>query len=165
MFLKIPDIYIAVLNIISWPFIMVSVSYLILKVDWKKFNPESSLFKKRMFERDGRLYEKMFFVKKWKGLLPDGAAWFKGGFQKKNLKSREPEYLKRFAHESCRGEMSHLISLCFIPVFYIYNPLWAAIIMSICGLLANFPCIIVQRFNRIQLLRIYDLSRKRSMVI
>lgn len=154
MLIKLPDIWIAVINVLSWPVIMVTVSFLILKIDWQRFNPQEPMFKKRSWEREGSLYIKVFYVKKWKRLLPDGAAWFSGGFEKKRLVFRNADYFKRFAYEACRAETSHWISLGFIPIFFLYNPWWAGIIMSVFGLFLNIPCIIAQRYNRIQLIRL-----------
>jgi glycosyl-4,4'-diaponeurosporenoate acyltransferase len=38
------------------------------------------------------------------------------------------------------------------PVFCLWNPTWAFLILLTYGLLANLPCIATQRYNRARLL-------------
>jgi len=40
------------------------------------------------------------------------------------------------------------------PVFYLWNPPWACVVMTLYGFAANLPCILVQRANRIKIERI-----------
>ncbi len=137
---------------------MLSVSYAILRVNRRWFTPDRYVFRTRAWESNGKVYTGLFLVKKWKGLLPDGAAWFTGGFAKKHLRSRDPGYFEQFVRETCRGEAAHWISLAFVPLFFVYNPLWAAAVMMCAGALLNVPCIITQRFNRIQLMRLVQMT-------
>lgn len=87
-------------------------------------------------------------------MLPDGAAWFAGGFSKKRFASKDKDYLIRFALETCRGEWAHWTTIAALPLFLIVNPLWAQIVMAVYAIASNMPCIIVQRYNRNQIQRI-----------
>lgn len=87
-------------------------------------------------------------VRRWKDLLPDGATWFEGGFPKARLQSHDEAYLRRFAAEARRGELAHAVMLCFIPLFFTYNPPWASAVMTVVGLVLNVPCLLTQRYNR-----------------
>lgn len=58
--------------------------------------------------------------------------------------------------ETWRGELCHWAALASTPVFALWNPPWAILIMTLCGLLLNIPCILVQRYNRIRLRRLVE---------
>lgn len=102
--------------------------------------------------QEAALYRRVLHIRRWKHLLPDGAPWVGGAFPKQRLASKHPAYLLRFALESRRGELAHWTMLACTPVFYLWNPVWAAILMTFYGLAANLPCILVQRYNRIVIL-------------
>ncbi|MFC1962208.1 glycosyl-4,4'-diaponeurosporenoate acyltransferase [Chloroflexota bacterium] len=119
-----------------------------------KFSTSSWLYRKRNWERNGRLYEKLFRLRTWKKRLPDGAAIFKNGFQKKHLKETNKDYFNSFIRETCRAELTHWIVFLFGPLFLIWNLWWVGIVMILYAAVANIPCIITQRYNRIRLQRI-----------
>lgn len=151
-------IWVVILNIIGWPLIHVVVSKLAFRRELSSFDPCSALFRERSFESRGRFYERYFRIKSWKRLLPDGAAVLGQGFRKKNLRSRKPEYLKEFYLETCRGEWAHWVTLAAAPLFFLWNPLWADVVMLTYALVANLPCILVQRYNRLTLARLLRLG-------
>jgi len=102
-------------------------------------------------EAGGRLYEAAFRVRAWKVLLPDGAAALPRRLpegEAEGARSGVPRPLRR---ETCRGELAHWITLAFAPVFVLWNPPWAIAVMTAYGILANVPCIVTQRYNRLRL--------------
>lgn len=141
---------------IIWPIIMTVPAYIFYKMPKHKFNPNSFLFKKTFFEKDGLIYEKVFFVKKWKHLLPDGAALVKNGFRKKKLKNASKEYINDFIIETCKAEATHIAPIFLSFLFAIYNPPYIVLIMFIFAVITNIPCIIVQRYNRIRLVNMIE---------
>jgi glycosyl-4,4'-diaponeurosporenoate acyltransferase len=120
------------------------------------FDAEFCLYKQRKWEKDGKIYVRMFRLKKWKRRLPDGAALFKKGFKKKHLKGLDSVYLDSFIRETCRAELTHWIMFLFSAVFFIWNPWYVGIVMIAYAILVNLPCIIIQRYNRIRLTRVYS---------
>ena len=104
----------------------------------------------------------MFTHRSWKGMLPEGAAFFRGGFRKAKLLRRDPEYIERFIRETCRGELVHWVTLAFAPLFILWNPAWAIAVMMGYGIVANVPCIVTQRYNRLRLARAAAHQRTRS---
>jgi len=114
------------------------------------------LFTPRKWEKGGKIYTRAFKVKKWKKKLPEGAALFKKGFPKKHLKGLDTIYLDNFIRETCRAELTHWIMVLLSPVFFLWNPWWAGIVMIIYAILVNMPCIIAQRYNRIRLGRLHS---------
>jgi glycosyl-4,4'-diaponeurosporenoate acyltransferase len=150
--LRLPLGWIVTLNIIGWPIIQLGLARLFLVIDAARFDPQSAWFRPRRWEQDGRFYQALFRVRSWKSWLPDAAPWF-GGFAKARLSEADVQYLRRFAQETCRGELAHLCMLACAPVFIIWNPLWADAVMIAYAAAANLPCVMVQRYNRGRVMR------------
>jgi glycosyl-4,4'-diaponeurosporenoate acyltransferase len=161
MILQVPGTWAIAVNIAAWLVIHVVVSVSIARVALKSFNPRSWLYRQRTWEKGGRPYKSLLKVKRWKRLLPDGAAVFKAGFRKKRLAGRDAAYVQTFILEACRAELTHWIILAFSAVFFIWNEWWIGLIMIAYGLVANMPCIVAQRYNRIKLTRIYARYERR----
>lgn len=145
------------IDVAAWFLIHMVVSYIMSRQPLISFNYDSWLYKKRNWEKNGKFYEKLFRLKSWKRRLPDGAAIFKNGFEKKHLKETNKDYLDSFIRETCRAELTHWIVFLFGPLFLIWNLWWVGIVMIIYAAIANIPCIVTQRYNRIRLLRIIRL--------
>ena len=120
---------------------------LLLPESW--FLPERPLWRARRWEQDGRFYERVFRIRSWKRLLPDGGALFqKRGYQKRHLNDYSEENLRRFLIESARGELMHWITISPFWVFGLFAPGYVVWIMLAYALAANLPCILAQRYNR-----------------
>ena len=143
-----------IIDIVAWFIIHMSVSYIMSRQPLASFKPDSWFYRQRNWEKNGRIYERLFRLKSWKKKLPDGAAVFKNGFEKKRLKETSQRYLLDFISETCRAELTHWIVLLFGFIFLIWNIWWVGIVMIIYATIVNMPCIITQRYNRIKLRRI-----------
>ena len=108
----------------------------------------------RGVERDGRVYERVLRIKAWKDALPEAGSLFRGGFSKRHVARHDRDYLERFALETRRAERTHWAILALSPVFFAWNPWWLALAMLGYGVVANVPCILVQRYNRARLERV-----------
>ncbi len=64
--------------------------------------------------------------------------------------TKEKDYFLRFMLETRRGEFAHWLVILFSPVFFIWNPFIFGVVNIIYSLIANLPCIFVQRYNRIR---------------
>jgi glycosyl-4,4'-diaponeurosporenoate acyltransferase len=111
-------------------------------------------FKIKNWESRGRIYKNIFKVKKWRNIVPDGGGLFKGGFPKRHLESNNPKYLKTFYNETKRAELTHWLTILPAPVFFLWNIWWVGIMMITYALIANIPCILLQRYNRARLSKI-----------
>jgi len=156
MLLHLPTLPTILLDIAAWLIIHMGVSYLMTHIPLGSFDTGFWLYKQRKWEKDGKIYVRIFRLKKWKKRLPDGAALFKKGFKKKHLKGLDGVYLDNFIRETRRAELTHWIMFLFSPVFFIWNLWYVGIIMIIYAALVNLPCIIIQRYNRIRLKRVYS---------
>lgn len=155
------DGMLVIVNIAAWAILHIVPAWLGMRVPPGRFDHRARLYRERRFERGGRLYERLFAIRRWKGLLPDGARLFTGGFAKKNLAPGDDPaaYYTRFVQETCRGELVHWIVLGCAALFFLWNPPWAGWIMVGYALLVNLPCILAQRYNRIRLVRLLHRAR------
>jgi glycosyl-4,4'-diaponeurosporenoate acyltransferase len=154
MLLELAPVWIVVLNLACIPSIHLAVSWIFTRLPRSWFRAEGCIFRERAFERRGRFYERFVAIRVWKDWLPDGAPWV-GGFSKKGLMSRDPEYLREFRDENCRGEAAHYVQIPAILVTLAWNP-WpvAAGVIIFYALLSNLPCILVQRHTRLRIGRL-----------
>jgi glycosyl-4,4'-diaponeurosporenoate acyltransferase len=152
--IELPIAWVIALNLAGWPVIQFALAWGFTRMPVAWLNPPAS----RSWEQGGRFYERVFEIKRWKHRLPDAARWFSGGFAKGELVSTSPEHLDRFIRETWRGELCHWFAVGCAPVFFLWNPRWADLVMISYALGANLPCIIAQRYNRLRLRRL--LSRR-----
>jgi glycosyl-4,4'-diaponeurosporenoate acyltransferase len=124
------------------------------RVSDARLSHDNRLFRVRRFEAGGRFYERVMRIKQWKDLLPDAGALFQGGVSKQDLVGRDREHLERFAVETRRAELTHWLILAAAPWFLLWNPWWLGLAMVGYGIVANVPCVAIQRYNRARLLRI-----------
>jgi len=109
-----------------------------------------------------RLAHDRLGLRKWKKLLPDGGNWLGGGFAKARLKSRDRDYLIRFATETRRGEVCHWVAMTLCSGFFLWNPWWGDLVIAAYAVIANLPCILVQRYNRARLMRTSETLKARD---
>jgi glycosyl-4,4'-diaponeurosporenoate acyltransferase len=156
MLIELSVVWIIILNVVGWLLIQLGLAWGFTRMPAKWFDPNPAL----AYEKGGRFYERLFAIKRWKDQLPDAARWFSGGFAKATLSSKEPEYLARFIRETRRGELCHWLAIGCTPVFLLWNPWWGELIIVVYALAANLPCLLVQRYNRIRLVRILAARTK-----
>ncbi|MBN2327235.1 MAG: glycosyl-4,4'-diaponeurosporenoate acyltransferase [Candidatus Omnitrophica bacterium] len=158
-------IILASVNILAWLVIHIGFAWAGVKSPASYFKPHAWLYQTFFFEKNGILYENLFLIKFWKDRLPDGAAWFQGGFPKKNMIQADFDYLNRFITETCRGELVHWAVFMASGIFFLWNEPWVGWIMVAYGMAANFPCIIVQRYNRNRLRSIVAKRKSNGEVV
>ena len=118
------------------------------------------LFRERRFERGGRLYVDVFRIRRWKRRLPEAGDVFPGGFHKAHLLHADDEHLRRHVRETRRAEAAHWLAVGVAPLFFLWNPWYAGVVVQVYAVLVNGPCILAQRYNRIRLERV--LARRRA---
>jgi glycosyl-4,4'-diaponeurosporenoate acyltransferase len=153
-----------IIDIIAWFIIHMAVVMVIVRIPITHFDSGGFLYRLRRWEKGGDLYRRIFRVKKWKELAPDGAALLKDrGFPKKRLKSTDESYLRLFLMETCRAELTHWIIMGFAPFFFLWNRFFVGLIMILYALLENLPLIMVQRYNRHRLIRVIEKKKHRQV--
>lgn len=137
-------------NILGWPLIHLAIGYVSLRIPRRRFLHDNWLTAPRSWERNGLLYRHHLAIRRWKSLLPDAAPWL-GGAAKRHLCAHNPALLAEFVLETRRAELAHWCMLACLPIFFLWNPLWARWVMAAYAVAANLPCILVQRYNRLSL--------------
>ena len=140
-------------NLLGWPLIHLAIGFVALRLPPRLFARNNWLTAPRRWEGNDRLYRDWLAIRKWKSLLPDGAPWL-GGFAKKKVYAHDSYHLAQFLLETRRAELAHWCMLCCLPLFFLWNPPWACLVMACYALAANLPCIVAQRYNRIVLERV-----------
>ena len=123
---------------------------------------DGPLTRLRPWERQGRVYER-FGIRRWKDRVPELGAAFRGGVSKRALGGRGTATLAEFAAETRRAELVHWAIPLVTPVFALWNPPWLLGAMAAYAVVANLPCLVIQRYNRGRALRVVDRrARHRS---
>ena len=142
-----------------WGIVPLLLAYLCLLIPDRFFEPTRFFWRSHAFERGGSIYERVFHIRSWKHLLPDGGGvWKKRSYKKKSLTDYSEQNLKRFLIETSRGELVHWLGIVPFWVFGLFAPPVVIWIMLCYALIVNLPCIIAQRYNRP---RVYALYQKR----
>lgn len=118
-----------------------------------RLSRDAGLFRLWGFETGGRVYERWLRIKRWKDRVPDAGNLFRGGVSKRRLPAHDREHLQAFAAETRRAELTHWLILAAAPWFFLWNPWWLGLAMLGYGVIANIPCVAIQRYNRARLLR------------
>jgi glycosyl-4,4'-diaponeurosporenoate acyltransferase len=136
------------------------VGYTAHRTPAERLDHDGAFTRLRPWERNGRVYERIG-IKRWKDRLPELGAVFRGGVSKRRLGTTDTAGLRRFAVETRRAEGVHWAIPAVTPVFVLWNPAWLVAAMAVYAVVANVPCLLVQRYNRGRLLR---LVGRRSFV-
>lgn len=128
--------------------------YLCHKAPDRFYDPEFTLFRIRYFEKDGKLYNRVFKIKRWKNILPDGGSINSYGFKKRKIARRDPEYFQKFIIETKRAELIHWTGILTSSIFlFMYAIPWN-ILLYLLAALIDIPFIMVQRYNRPRLMKL-----------
>lgn len=145
---SLPILWTVVIDIFAWALFHIMIAVLCLKLPREFFMQDRIWFRLFVWEESGKLWQRLFRVKSWKGRLIDGTVILRRGYEKKALHGISIADLKVFAAETKRAELTHWLSIVPAPVFFIWNPVWAGWVMILYAVMFNLPFIIVQRYNR-----------------
>ena len=145
------------IDVVAWAVIHASTGYLVHRLPSTLFDHDTFLTRRRRIEGDGAPYVRWLRIKRWKRWLPEAGNLFAGGFDKKHLTGRDPQYLATYVRETRRAELGHVLAASAAPLFFLWNPWYAGVAMLVYAVVANGPCIAAQRYNRLRLLRILRL--------
>lgn len=139
---------------LAWLSIHFVTGYGVHRLPAKALDRDTWLTRERRVETGGRLYARTLRINRWKRLLPEAGAVFAGGFNKRRLPRRDTAFLETYVRETRRAEIGHWLTMVPAPLFFLWNPWWAAAVMPVYALAVNAPCIASQRYNRIRLTRL-----------
>lgn len=154
----LPGWAIGVTNIVFWVGWITLCGYLAHRIPQRWLTHDSLLTNIKKFENNGRFYSHTLRIHRWKDRLPELGAIFPGGFAKRSVANGNHNVMERFVMETRRAEYAHLAMMCGFFITVLYNPLWADGVNLAFALVANLPCLLVQRYNRIRLKRVLGMS-------
>ncbi len=145
----LPSLAILALNIATWALGHGVAGYRAHRLAVGRLVDDGPLLRRRGFEGDGRLYERVR-IRAWKDRLPEAGGLFAGGTSKRTLPDGigRRDALVAFRRETIRAERAHWGSLVVLPLFWLWNPPVGVALMAVYGLAVNAPFIAVQRYNR-----------------
>lgn len=144
----------------AWALWGLSTGWSARRLGSKQLGRDTWLTRPRSWERGGRFYRRWLRVGRWQRFLPEaGAVWF-GGVDKRHLGGRSTPALQSYAEETRRAEYVHWLGLTAGPVFMIWNPAGLAAVMIAYAIVANGPCLVSLRANRLRILVL--LSRRQT---
>jgi glycosyl-4,4'-diaponeurosporenoate acyltransferase len=99
------------------------------------------------------LYEQRLAIRRWKPWLPDAGHALPGGVRKAGLARRDPAPLRLLLLETRRAELVHWGLWPFWIVTALWLPPAGVWINLVFASAFNLPCVLVQRYNRLRLVR------------
>ncbi len=144
----------AAVGSLVWVLASVLVGYRASRLTDEDLARDTRWTRLRSWERGGRWYERRLRIRVWKDRLPEAGDLFEGGVSKRRLPARNQAGLERFVRETRRAESTHWVLLAVAPVFALWSPPVIMATMAAFALVANVPCLLVQRYNRARLLRV-----------
>ncbi len=145
-------------------FLIISIinTMISIKLPISIFHYDSWLFRVRSWEKNGQIYQWYFGVKKWKNQLPELSNFLSFLFSKKQMMQYSPDYLVRFALETCRAELVHWCIIFSSLIFSVWSSIGMSILMIFIAAVLNLPYIVIQRYNRPRILNL--LANKKTNI-
>lgn len=122
----------------------------------KWFDWEKVPFKTLPAEKNGKIYE-CLHIRKWKDIVPDMSRIVPPLMPKRAPKAvhGSKEEMEILLQETCVAEVVHG-ALCIVGIGYLY--IWPGkpgAVVALLNILGNLPFMIIQRYNRPRLCKIY----------
>ena len=152
-----------IVDVVAWLIFHLGIGYGSSKIPLEKLNPERKFFHTYKWEQGGAIYDKLFKVRSWKQLIPNGSALYKGAFSIRRLPAEnDPEYLQRWLKESVRAEICHWLMILPGFLFFLWNTVLVGWLMVLYAFLNNLVPIVMQRFNRPRMRKLLKMIERQS---
>ncbi|MHB8134950.1 MAG: glycosyl-4,4'-diaponeurosporenoate acyltransferase CrtO family protein [Anaerolineaceae bacterium] len=150
-----------ILDIVAWVIFHLSIGVWCSRIPTERFKPEKWVYQTKPWEKGGEIYEKIFHVKSWKGLIPSGAALYRNAYEVKHLTNLTIENARLWIKESCRSEFCHFAMIFPGFFFFLWNSVEGGWWMIAYAILNNLVPIVMQRYNRPRVYKVLaQLERK-----
>lgn len=125
-----------------------------------KFCEDKFPYKLYAWEKNGKFYNR-YRIKKWKEKVPDMSKLSRKLYTKK-IHKLTPDSIDRLVKESCVAEFVHyLLSISSLGIYEIWNNV-TGIYLTIIYILGNIPFIMIQRYNRPNLIALREKLKLRK---
>lgn len=143
------------------------IAYLTRMLSARAVDPFRRIYRVARWEK--KLYRGLGIVK-WKDKIPEAGGMLAGFQKKKVLDFHDSEYLLTFMRESVYAEIMHVISAVaglVFPLICLLLPAWAwlagiALPVALVNCVLQVLPVMVQRYVRPQLMRVYLRNRERE---
>lgn len=129
------------------------------------FVPDGYWFRARKWEKKGTVYEKRLHIRAWKDRLPDMSRLMPDMLPKRidgrHVNADDVDALMR---ETCVAEAVHLV---LFAMAFGCAAIWRSVggwVVSVVTALCNIPFVLIQRYNRPKLQRLYDKLKRRELI-
>lgn len=139
-------VYVCLLGVLSNPMARL--------IDRDKIDHGKFPFREFAFEKGGKIYEKIGIRRKDK--VPDMSVILKKLIRKEVRTDFSAADIRRQIQETCVAEFVHLcLILLSLTILVFWKSFWAWIFEAAYILLANLPFMLIQRYNRPRLIKLY----------
>ncbi len=149
-------------DVVAWGLVHAGAGYAAHRTSVAWLSRDRPLFRERRVEGGGRLYTRRLRIARWKDRLPEAGALFAGGVSKRHLTATAGVGLERFVVETRRAEVGHTLCALCGPLFVLWNPPAAAVLLVAYGVLVNAPFMAIQRYNRMRAERVLAARARRA---
>ncbi len=156
--LVMPQAATIAVDVLAWGAFHSLTGYAAHRLGDERLAHDGRLLRLRGFEEGGAWYRRRLRIHRWKDRLPEAGGLF-GGVSKRRLPTYDVAGLELFARETRRAELAHWWAMACGPLFVLWNPPLASVLLIAYGVLVNLPFVLIQRYNRA---RITGLLERRS---
>ena len=144
------------LNIGTWVLWFFIVGFFASKLEDSFLSKDYTFTNLYNFEKDASWFRKYLKIDKWKDRVPELGGVFGDGFQKRSIDLGTRDQLELFIRETRRAELAHWVMTAGWIITIAFNPIWAIVFNLIFAHIVNFPCLIIQRYNRARLIKVLE---------
>ena len=121
----------------------------------KYFRYDSFPYRAYSWENDGKFYNRVLGIRTWRKYLPDKSKTVKSMYRKELGNNFSEGHLKKLIQESCVAEFVHIMLILVTPVISFFMDGKSAVFSGIAFAVLNVPFILIQRYNRPKLVKLY----------
>jgi glycosyl-4,4'-diaponeurosporenoate acyltransferase len=114
------------------------------------------------WERQGRVYDQVLHISRWKDKMLDKSQAVKGSVTKSIGTDVHIAHLESLLAETCVAETVHWVLFCLSPLMFVTMDLPLSIPGAVIYALCNLISLMIQRYNRPRLAALLRLERMRE---
>lgn len=134
-------------DMVLWFALHMIVVYVCHKAPDSIYEKKDHWFRLLDLEDEGHFYDRIFRIKKWKDILPDGGQINTYGFEKNKIR-KDIEFVRKFYLETKRAEAIHWGGMMTSFLFLLVHPFPVSIVVLGFAWILDIPFIMIQRYNR-----------------
>lgn len=125
------------------------------------FRAEAFPYRSFSWEQEGKIYRKLY-IHRWKDIVPDMSRVNPGMVSKHLGRLPSSEQVSCLVSETCIAEFVHWVLIVFAHLILLIEEWWATLVLYLYVLVFNLPFILIQRYNRPQLIRLAERLKDRE---